>query len=157
MLERFDLRKSVTNRQADKRKSLSAWVERQKEQGFDPLIDEELLDEANRTPYRELTVEEIRGLRDAVKNIEHLARLKKKLLTAKDKREFADAVDDVASTIRANAYKSVAEIIGAKSWWEGVQSGVADFFAMHRKMANWAHVMTATRPAAQSGSASSGP
>lgn len=141
LLERFDLRKSVTNKQADKRKSLSAWVERQKEMGFNPLIDEELLDEANRIPYREMTVEEMRGLRDTIKNIEHLARLKKKLLLAKDKRDFADAVNDVAGAIRANAYKNVAEIIGAKSWWERVQSGVRDFFAMHRKMANWAHVM----------------
>lgn len=141
LLERFDLRKSVTNKQADKRKSLKAWVERQKEMGFDPLIDEELLDEANRVPYREMTVEEMRGLRDTIKNIEHLARLKKKLLLAKDQRDFADAVNDVAGAIRANAYKNVAEIIGAKSWWERVQSGVRDFFAMHRKMANWAHVM----------------
>lgn len=141
LLERFDLRKSVTNKQADRRKSLSAWVERQREMGFDPLIDEELLDEANRVPYREMTVEEMRGLRDTIKNIEHLARLKKKLLLAKDQRDFADAVNDVAGAIRANAYKNVAEIIGAKSWWERVQSGVRDFFAMHRKMANWAHVM----------------
>jgi len=141
LMERFDLRKSVTNRQADSRKSLSAWVKRQQEQGLDPIIDEDLLDEANRTPYRELTVEQIRGLRDAVKNIEHLARLKKKLLTAKDKREFADAVQDVATAIKDNAFKSVPEIIGSKSWWERVQAGTADFFAMHRKMANWAHVM----------------
>lgn len=141
LLERFDLRKSVTNRQADKRKSLKAWVDRQKEMGFDPLIDEELLDEANRVPYREMTVEEMRGLRDTIRNIEHLARLKKKLLLAKDQREFADAVNDVAGAIRANAYKNVTEIIGAKTWWERVQSGVHDFFAMHRKMANWAHVM----------------
>ena len=141
LLERFDLRKSVTNRQADKRKSLKAWVDRQKEMGFDPLIDEELLDEANRIPYREMTVEEMRGLRDTIRNIEHLARLKKKLLLAKDQREFADAVSDVAGAIRANAYKNVTEIIGAKTWWERVQSGIHDFFAMHRKMANWAHVM----------------
>lgn len=141
LLERFDLRASVTAKDAAKRASLLQWVERQREMGIEPVISEELLGEAQRLPYKELTIEQMRGLADAIRNIEHIARLKKKLLTAKDEREFADIVDEVADGIANNAFKKVPETIGAKTWAERVGNGVKDFFAMHRKMANMAHVM----------------
>lgn len=141
MLERFDLRVSTTNKQADKRKSLASWVERMKDMGFEPVISDKLLDEANRTPYRELTVEELRGLRDAVKNIEHLGRLKKKLLTAKDQRDFADAVNDITDEIETNAFKTVVQPVGARTWLEGVKGHFDDFVAMHRKLANFTYIM----------------
>lgn len=141
LLERFDLRASVTAKDAAKRASLLQWVERQREMGIEPVISEDLLNEAQRLPYKELTIEQMRGLADAIRNIEHIARLKKKLLTAKDEREFADIVDEVATGIENNAFKKVPETIGAKTWAERVGNGVKDFFAMHRKMANMAHVM----------------
>lgn len=141
LLERFDLRIGTTNKAADRRKSLAEWVDRQREMGFDPVIDEALLDEARRTPWRELTVEELRGLRDTVKNIEHLARLKKKLLTAKDKREFEATAGAMADAIRDNSYQSVPVIMGSKTWTERFKAGVGDFFAMHRKLANLVYVM----------------
>lgn len=141
LLERFDLRASVTAKDAAKRASLLQWVERQREMGIEPVISEDLLNEAQRLPYKELTIEQMRGLADAIRNIEHIARLKKKLLTAKDEREFADIVDEVADGIANNAFKKVPETIGAKTWAERVGNGVKDFFAMHRKMANMAHVM----------------
>ena len=141
LLERFDLRKSVTNKQIDRRKSLDAWIKQQQEMGFEPVISAELADEASRVHYREMTVEEMRGLRDAIKNIEYLARLKKRLLLAKDKREFDATKQEVAESIRANAYKTVEIPFGEENWWEKVTDGGDDIFAMHRKMANLAYVM----------------
>ncbi len=109
LLERFDLRASVTNKAAEKRANLLAWVEAQREQGFEPDIPPELLTEAARKPYRELTLEELRGLVDTVKQIEHLGRLKHKLLTAKDQREFEAARDEIVASIQDNAKKSLPE------------------------------------------------
>lgn len=109
LLERFDLRTGQTLRDIDRRKSLLDWVQAQQEQGLEPVIDPELLDEARRTSYKDLRLEELRGLVDAVKNIEHLGRLKKQLLTAKEKREFQAAVDEIATGIVANAKREVPE------------------------------------------------
>src|SRR5690606_5939631 len=56
LLERFDLRIGTTNRAADRRKALVDWVQTQQEMGLDPVIDEDLLNEARALPWRELTV-----------------------------------------------------------------------------------------------------
>lgn len=109
LLERYDFRKSVSNKDAAKRTSLLAWVEAQREQGFEPDIPTALIIEAQRKPYRELTLEELRGVVDTVKQIEHLGRLKKKLLTAKDQREFQAVVDLMVASIQDNAKQSLPE------------------------------------------------
>lgn len=109
LLERFDLRTAVPNNATAKRESLLAWVEAQRAQGFDPDIPPDLLTEAQRKPYKELTLEELRGLIDTIKQIEHLGRLKHTLLTAKDQREFEAVRDEIAVSIINNAKKSLPE------------------------------------------------
>jgi hypothetical protein len=135
LLERYDLR-AVTNTAAERRQSLLEWVEAQREQGLEPVIEPALLDEAQRKPYREMTVEEFRGLVDTVKNIEHLGRLKHKLLTARDERDFAARVDEAAQSIDANAKRSLPVKLERNTWLDAVKSGTAEFFAMHRKLAS---------------------
>jgi GNAT superfamily N-acetyltransferase len=139
LLERFDLRTGQTLRDIDRRKSLLEWVQAQQEQGLEPVIDPELLDEARRTSYKDLRLEELRGLVDAVKNIEHLGRLKKQLLTAKEKREFQAAVDEIAAGIVANAKREVPE---QRTTDRGALVSVRRLFrafkAMHRKFASYA-------------------
>lgn len=135
LLERFDLRASVSNKDAAKRTSLLAWVESQREQGFEPDIPPELLSEAMRKPYRELTLEELRGLVDTVKQVEHLGRLKKKLLTSKDEREFAAIVSGIASSIEENA-QGERELRTRNTTGAMLKDAGNRFLAMHRKMAS---------------------
>lgn len=141
MLERFDLRQ-ITNREADKRAALADWIKAQEDQGLEPAISDDLRNEAFRKPYRELTVEEFRGLIDAVKNIEHLARLKHKLLTLKDQREFEAVVGDLARGITDNAKGTIAE---RRTSDRGVMVSAGrlfrNFFADHRKFASLAREM----------------
>lgn len=99
MLERFEFKTSTTARELDRRASLAAWVASQQEMGLDPVVPQDLLDNARLTSYKQMTVEEFRGLVDGVKSIEHLARLKSKLLAAKDKREFDAIADEIAASI----------------------------------------------------------
>lgn len=141
LLERFDLRASVTDAEADRRRTLAEWVESQRQLGFEPALDPAVLDELFRTPFRELTVEETRGLVDSVRNIEHLGRVTKKLMTAKDKADFAAVVDEITDGVRSNAFRVVPEIVGAKTWWEQVRGGTAGYFAWQRKLPNIVHVM----------------
>lgn len=136
LLERFDLRVSVTNKELRKRAGLAAWVDEMRAHGFEPAIDDDLLNEARRQHYRDMTLEEFRGLVDAVKNIEHLGRLKKRLLTAKDQREFDAAVAEAAATIRENARKTLPDRIESNTWLDAARHNVKAFFAEHRKFAS---------------------
>lgn len=142
ILERFDLREGQTLKAIDKRKSLAAWIEQQEEMGLSPTIDERVRDEAFRKHFRDMTVEELRGLYDSVRSIEHLGRLKTKLLTAVDQREFAAAVEAITTSIQDNAKRVVPEqrmsdrgvLVEGKRMFKG-------FLADHRKLASVAREM----------------
>ena len=137
LLDRYDLRTGQSLRAIDKRKSLAEWVKQQEDKGLTPVIDPALLDEANRKSYKDMTVEELRGLRDAVKNIEHLGRLKNKMLTAKDQRDFDDVADAVQAAIVDNAKGIVQERrISDRGFLVQPTSLFRKFLAMHRKFAS---------------------
>lgn len=141
LLERFDLRSGVTNKEAAKRAKLVEWVESQREQGFEPDIPPELLDTAMRKPYREMTLEEFRGLVDTVKQIEHLGRLKQKLLTAKDEREFAAATAAITASIDENAHGRTAETRTPTDALGKLAQQLKRFWASHIKAATWSRVL----------------
>ena len=54
------------------------------------------------TPYQLLTVEEVRGVGDAIKNVAHVAGRQNKLLTGAAKADFQDTVDAIVASIAAN-------------------------------------------------------
>lgn len=100
LLDRFDLRKSVTGTERARRQSLLEWVQSEEAQGNEPNVSEGLLDEARRTHYKDMTVEEFRGLVDAVKSIEHLGRLKETLQDGAQRRATSDLVDESVAVIK---------------------------------------------------------
>lgn len=136
LLERFDLRKGQSLKAIDKRKSLKAWIEAQQARGLDPVIDESLANEAYRKHYKDLTVDELRGLIDAVRNIAHLGRLKNKLLVAAQQREFQAVVDEAEAVIREKAYRTIPEKLERNTVADRVLSGFSNYFAIHRKFAS---------------------
>lgn len=99
LLDRFDLRKSVSNSALDKREALAAFVERMASQGYEPQIPEKLLNELTRQHYKDMSVEEFRGLVDAVKSIEHLGKLKTKLLDGKEAKDLAELANEARDTM----------------------------------------------------------
>ena len=72
LLEKYDFRKRSL-KAIDKDKSLAQWVKDQEAMGFSPVIDERQLSDTQRQNYKDTPLEELRGLYDTVKNIEHLA------------------------------------------------------------------------------------
>ncbi len=136
LLERFDLRRGTTLRALERRAALRDWVEKQQELGNNPVIPDELLDEAYRTSYKEMTVEEFRALVDTVRNIEHLGKLKDKLLTLQDNRAFAAVVQEVERSIRDNATKETPVRIDAPTKLQRGADAVRGFFSSHRKLSS---------------------
>lgn len=141
ILERFDIKLRTPEKEIARRKSLAQWVESQREIGVDPDIPDYLLNEAARVSVKDLTVEEFRGLIDTIKQIEHLGRLKNKLLTAKDQRDFDAVRADLVASIGANARGRTADTrtptTNAGRWFAAVKKFGAD----HIKAATWARIM----------------
>jgi hypothetical protein len=135
LLERFSFR-PATNTAIDQRASLVAWIDSQREHGFEPALDPRLEDEARRVHYKNLTVDEMLGLRDSIKNIEHLGRLKDKLLKNKEERDLNTLVTNVKDSLDTFAYKTVKQPVGARSWVEKFKAGAGGFFASLRKFSS---------------------
>lgn len=103
ILGRYDFRR-LSGKAEDRRGALQAYVERMKAEGRENelAIPERILQDAARTPYKRLTVEHLRGVVDSLKNIEHTARLKQKLIDAQSQRDLDAVVDDILGAFDAN-------------------------------------------------------
>lgn len=137
LLERFDLR-AASLKAIDKRKSLAAWIKSQEDQGLQPIIDEALLADTQKRHYKDIPLEELRGLRDTVKNIEHIARFKKKLLTIQSERELDAIKDELVESIDGNSKGPRKQDIETHLPKDKALRGLRGFFAEHRKLADLA-------------------
>lgn len=102
LLEKFDLRKSITLKDAQKRTSLAAWIEQQEANGNMVVLPDTVRNDAFRKPYKQMNVDDFLTVRDAVKNIEHLGRLKAELLANKERREFIGSRDELIAAVGAS-------------------------------------------------------
>lgn len=141
LLDRFDLRRGQSLKAIDKRTTLAAWLESQREMGLEPDIPEQLQNEAVRKHYKDMTVAEFRGLLDTVKQIEHLGRLKHRLLTAQDQRAYEAVRDEIAASVRANAQGRTADTRTPTTNAGRALQGLKRFWAAHRKAAMLARTL----------------
>lgn len=95
--------RDVSGRAVARRRSLRQWVEaRQAEDDLTAVSDALLarVEAESVTNYADLPITEFRELHDAVTNIARLAKLKNKLLSNKDQRDWESAQAELASAIR---------------------------------------------------------
>lgn len=141
LLERFDLRKGQSLSDIDKRKTLVQWMDSQRGVGLEPDIPNALQNEAYRKSYKEMTLEEFRGLVDSVKQIEHLGRLKKRLLTARDNKEFEAIRDELANSILEHSQNRKADTRTPTTNTGRFLGSIKAFGAAHIKAATWSRIM----------------
>jgi hypothetical protein len=98
------------------------------------------IDRSVKMSFKDMTVDELRGLRDTVKQIEHLARLKDKLLTARDGRGYAATRDALVNEIKANAKSDGKNVRTDNTMAGGWLEGIAQFGASHIKVATWMRI-----------------
>lgn len=144
LLERFDLRQR-SDKAVDRRTALADWLKSQREAGLEPDIPPTLENEAFRTSYRNLTVEEFRGIVDSVKQIEHLGRLKHRLLTAADQRAYEAVRDEIAGGVREHAQGRAADTRTPTTDLGRAARGLKRFWASHIKAATWARILDGGR------------
>lgn len=142
LLESVELSNAPSLKDLDRRTSLLQFVKKMEEQGRAHNIDAEYIAEIQaKRNYREMTVEEMRVLVDTVKGIEHLGRLKNKMLTARDKRTYQEIRDKIVESIRDNARDHDKRTSTAANNIERVEDGFSGFMWGHIKISSIARIL----------------
>jgi hypothetical protein len=141
LLERVELRRGTTLAALDKRAKLSDWIKSQQDLGIEVELPAHVLEDAQLTSYKDLPLEAFRGLVDTVKQIEHLARLKNKLLTARDQRDFDTIKETIVSSILQHAGNRTANTRTPTTNLGRALQGIKQFGAAHIKAATWARIL----------------
>ena len=102
LLEDVELRQ-ISLKETDRRKSAYQFVREMEEAGIQHSIDPDYADTISRKSRHDMTVEEMRGLADTVRQLEHLGRLKNRLLANQAKRSYQEVRDELADTLDASA------------------------------------------------------
>ncbi|MGJ5032263.1 hypothetical protein ACQR1I_35875 [Bradyrhizobium sp. HKCCYLS2038] len=116
LLERYDFRQ-MSGVAEQRRGSLSAFVAAMTAAGRENelAIPEKVLADAARKPYKTLPVEELRGVVDSLKNLEHIALRWDKLIDAQQEREFSAAAESIAEAINSNLPKRPPGAVKSKA------------------------------------------
>ncbi|MER9628386.1 hypothetical protein [Mesorhizobium sp. M0296] len=127
ILERYDFRK-LSGAAEGRRGALNAFVAAMTAAGRENelAIPEAVLSDAARRPYKTLPVEEMRGVIDSLKNLEHMATRWNKLIDAQKQRELEAVVTDVVAAFDANMPKRPPGRVGTKR--EALRHSVRQFF-----------------------------
>jgi hypothetical protein len=139
LLGRYDLRRSLTPEQAAEKNmmSLEAFVEKLAAMKFAVDVPESLILNANRVHFKDMSVEEFRGLVDAVKSLDHLGREVQKVQDGAQSRMLAEvAAEAVAQTEKLPKRTSETNrgLSRIEEKWLGFKSKLRSFEASLLKM-----------------------
>jgi len=109
LLARYELAK-VTLNALSRRERLRDFIAAREAEGDIVVIPEELQDESRQINWKQAQMSEIRALSDALKNIEHLASFKNKLLRKRAAIDFAAVKAQLLDAIENNIEGSTGEI-----------------------------------------------
>lgn len=116
LLERYDFRR-MSGAAEQRRGALAAFVEAMKAQGRENeiAIPETVMVDAARKPYKTIPVEELRGVVDSLKNLEHIATRWNDLIDAQAKRKMDEVTADIVAAFDANVAKRPPGRVGSRS------------------------------------------
>lgn len=106
MLEGYDLRER-SQRSIDEQQDFQQWAEAQRAKGFEVHIPPRL--ENAGEPYTRVTVEELLSLNDLIQSLVHLGRLKQRMKTAQEERDFAELIDEMVALVEQLPQRKLPE------------------------------------------------
>lgn len=95
LLGNYDFRINPTDEPTRAQKNLQQWLESQQIAGYSPLVDDAALQAQPRTQYRDMTVEQLRGLYDTVRSMEKIGRDKESADWEGQRMALDDLVNNV--------------------------------------------------------------
>lgn len=94
---------NVTTKAQGRRNSLRAYLERMEVDGQTVAIPDSLREEAFLRNYKTMTLEEFQALRDAIKNLDHLAKKKNDIRVRGEKLHFRNVMNGIVVGITSRA------------------------------------------------------
>lgn len=140
ILDRYDFVRA-SNVVLDRRESLRLWVQQLEAQGLPIELPDDVIDDARRIHFRDLSLDAFVGVTDGLQHIVHLARVKNRLLKTKQDRELATLATDLATSIRAHFTGKLRDDIETNLPSKALARGVEGFFAWQRKLSSLAREM----------------
>jgi hypothetical protein len=127
ILERYDFRR-LSGAAEERRGALNAFVEAMKAAGRENelAIPDAVLADAARKPYKTIPVEELRGVVDSLKNLEHVALRWDRLIDAQQERALGEAADAIVANFDANLPKRPPGRVRTRG--EAARNSVRQFF-----------------------------
>ena len=139
LMEQYEFRR-VGEKALAKRQSLVSWIESQKDaKGEDAdrragmlQIDERVLERAGKTNYRQLSLDELEAVADAMAQIDHLSLTKTKLLASLRQRTFEETKEDVIAAIGSHhAITTDTFDYAPESFFKSARDVIVGFDAKH--------------------------
>ena len=93
ILSRFDLRKNPTDSPTRGQRNLSDWVDSQVAAGLMPTVTPEMLEPTFRKPYRQMSVEQFRGMVDTVKSMEETGKNRNSIMINGEKADLGEYIN----------------------------------------------------------------
>lgn len=125
LLGQFDLRNKVPDEMSRPEKNLVQWVTSMRDAGFEPVVPDWLAEFGGRTHWKELTIDQLRGLRDTIKSIEFIGRMEKKVTVEGKQMALDMVVGDLKERLleRGNNFtmeqiKGDAPTVDTKGYWK---------------------------------------
>lgn len=130
LIERYELAR-VPYTQLRRRQSLLEFVNQLEDDGADIGIEPAVLDEARRVNYRQVPFSELQGVFDAVRQLDHQARLKVEFKTKRERIAFEAVVGELVEAARENAGERPKRPLDPNmmSWFDRLKDGFSDIDA----------------------------
>ncbi|WP_272962283.1 hypothetical protein [Alcanivorax jadensis] len=104
ILEQYEFRR-VSNKEIVRRQSLAEWLDRKAADGDHVDVPEEVIARSQRVNWRDVPLSELEAAYDAMRNLEHVARNKNRMLADKQQRELDELVTPAIQQIEQMAKK----------------------------------------------------
>lgn len=124
LLEGLEM-KQVSGTQVERRARLAEWVRQQEADGNTVNIPQKVLDESGLTNVRDMVLGDLRDVVDTIKQIDHLATLKTKLMLGAELRDRIEVDADMAASV-VESLDRVPERTGDKTWRDTATQRLAD-------------------------------
>lgn len=139
ILERYNFRRG-TAKEAERRRSLAAWIDAQNKSGAQVNLPDVLMREARKIDWRQVTVEELRAVTDGLQHIAAMASLKNRLSKRQKQRDAEKLAGELIATLeRTHPTKRIAPAEGGRT--SKTKERLGRFIAAHRKASFIARAM----------------
>lgn len=120
----------------ERRAAMADFIAGLQGEGLPVDLPAEVVNDARRINYKQVSVEELVGVTDGLEQILHLARLQTRLLREQQKRELDEVAQTLDASIRAHARGVRRPPARDRRATEERRRTIGDFFASHRKLAS---------------------